>query len=211
MIARPPLRPLVLGAAIAALSLSLGGCISLLPKEKPAQLYLTVTGSETAYIAGVRWVAPAAVLFRQAVPSAFDEPTSRSRVLTQGEIGAAAGVLQLSVAKFEVDYLGGRPTISVMIRARLSTAGGQLLGERTFDVEKPAAANRVSDIVPTFDAATREALGQIVTWTDQSLDAVPPPSPPQVSPQISPQSPPQAVVSTSTTSSSTTTTTTHPH
>lgn len=224
-------RPLLVAAAVLALSVSLGGCISLLPKEKPAQLYrfgaaradagavdtrprgvvlgqiefpreattdgiLTVKGTETAYIAGVRWVAPAVVLFRQAVPAAFDEPSSRTRVLSRGEIGAAAGVLQLEVAKFEADYTSsGAPTISVMIRARLSRADGALIGERNFDVERPAGDNRVSAIVPAFDAAVREALGQVVQWTDASLDANPPP-PPSVS-----------SVSTSLTTTRTTTTT----
>ena len=229
MIARTLMRPFALAGTLVALSLALGGCISLLPKEKPATLYrfggptsdagtvdahlrgvvlgqigfpreatgdgiLTVTDSRTAYIAGVRWVAPAAVLFHQAVTAAFDEATSRTRVLTRGEVGAAAGVLQLDVARFEVDYRGGQPTVSVMIRGRLSGADGTLIGERNFDVEKPADANRVSVIVPTFDAATREALGQIVAWTDQSLDANPAPS--------------ASMSSTSTSSRSRTTTTT---
>ncbi len=61
-----------------------------------------------------------------------------------------------------------------MIRARLSRSDGTLIGERNVDVEKPAGANRVGAIVPAFDTATREALGQVVAWTDQSLDANPP-------------------------------------
>ena len=218
MIARTLIRPIAFAGAIAALSFSLGGCISLLPKAKPAQLYrfgspaadatgtsadahqrgvvlgqigfpreantdgiLTVNGAQTAYIADVRWVAPAVVLFQQAIPTAFDAPGSRTRVLTRGEVGAAAGVLQLDVAKFEADYAGGQATVSVMIRGRLSRSDGTMIGERNFDVEKLAGANRVSAIVPAFDAATREALGQVVAWTDQSLDANPPPPPPTVS------------------------------
>jgi cholesterol transport system auxiliary component len=93
-------KPLLAALVAGVLAGGLGGCVSLLPKAKPAQLYrfgaadstppdgavesrsgadkigvvlgtvgfprastsdgiLTVTGDQTAYIAGVRWVAPA--------------------------------------------------------------------------------------------------------------------------------------------------------
>ena len=101
------IRPLLRLAVVGACALALSGCISLLPKSKPAQLYrfgaapaaapaatphaiavfrtngsfqgeaaddriLTVTGGKAAYIAESRWVAPADVLFNEAVANAFD-------------------------------------------------------------------------------------------------------------------------------------------
>ena len=221
-------------AAGVALASALGGCVSLLPQEKPSQLYrfgveetaspqaqnrsivlgnlgfpraatsdgiLTVTGSETAYIAGARWVAPAAVLFREAIPAAFDQPSSHTRVLTQGSVGRSAGVLQLDVVRFEADYPqpGAAPTVTVVVRARLSNSDGALLGERIFEVDKPAGDNRVAPIVGAFNAASAEVLSQIIMWTDASLDAAPP---------AAPALPVSAPPITSTTSSTTRSTTT---
>ena len=90
-------------ATVIALTVSLGGCITVFPKVEPAGLYrfgttaapvdkgpadkrvgvfktpttftrasasdsiLTMTKGQAAYIAGARWVAPASVLFEEAV------------------------------------------------------------------------------------------------------------------------------------------------
>ena len=41
-----------------------------------------------------------------------------------------------------------------------------------FEARKPAGDNRVGAIVPAYDAAVREVLGKLVTWTnDQAKPA----------------------------------------
>lgn len=192
-------------AAAAALALALSGCVSLLPKSKPAQLYrfgqpaaaaapapgplsrrigvfrtnvrfadeaaddqiLTITGGKAAYIAQTRWVAPASVLFEQAVSSAFDSAQGPVRLITRGQQGKADYALRLEVRTFEARYANpdAAPTIVVRVYAALSRADQTTVGEQIFDARVPAAENRVGAIVDAFDKAAGEVIGQLVTWT----------------------------------------------
>jgi cholesterol transport system auxiliary component len=194
-------RLLTLGACAVALS----GCISLLPKSKPAQLYrfgpvpaagapgvatrpnavavfrtngtfpgeagddriLTVTGGKTAYIAQSRWVAPAPVLFDEAVSQAFD--TSPVRLIARGQQGRFAYALRLDVRNFEARYASGRgaaPTVVVRVHAALSRSDQTIVGEQIFEASVPAADNRVGAIVGAYDRAVSEVLGKLVAWTE---------------------------------------------
>jgi len=197
-----PLRVLVLGAA----ALSLSGCVTLFPKQVPAQLYrfgiaapaeapakaepqisvaranttfthgaesdqiLTSTGDQVAYVAGARWVAPAVSLFDEAESAAFDQSAIHVRLARRGEMVQAPVGLRLDVETFEARYENGAsaaPTVVVRIRAILTHIGDRkVLAAHTFEVSKPAEANRVGAIVTGFDAALTDCLGQVVTWTD---------------------------------------------
>jgi len=192
-------------AAMAACALALSGCISLLPKSKPAQLYrfgpapaaagqvrpapgpnavavfrsngsfqeeaaddriLTVTGGKAAYIAQSRWVAPAAVLFDQAVAEAFD--ASPVRLLARGQQGRFAYALRLDVRNFEARYDAGPdapPTVVVRIHAALSRADQSPVGEQMFEASAAATDNRVGAIVAAYDKALADVLGKLVAWT----------------------------------------------
>ncbi|HEY8004035.1 MAG TPA: ABC transporter, partial [Phenylobacterium sp.] len=135
------IRPVLRLAALAACALALSGCISLLPKSKPAQLYrfgpapsaanaparpgsvavfrtngsfqaessddriLTVGDGKAAYIAQSRWVAPAEVLFNEAVSQAFD--ASPVRLIARGQQGRSAYALRIDVRTFETRYDAG--------------------------------------------------------------------------------------------------------
>lgn len=198
---RALLRLAVLGAAAVALS----GCISLLPKSKPAQLYrfgpvpasgapadqarqaavavlrangsfpgeaaddriLTLDGGKAAYIAQTRWVAPAQVLFDQAVGQAFD--ASPIRLIARGQQGRFAYVLRLDVRNFEARYTAGpgaAPTVVVRVHAALSKADQSVVGEQIFEASVPAGANRVSAIVDAYDRAVGDVLSKLVAWTE---------------------------------------------
>jgi len=192
-------------AAMLVCALALSGCISLLPKSKPAQLYrfgpspavasapraapaanpvavfrsngtfqeesaddriLTITGGKAAYIAQSRWVAPASVLFDQAVSEAFD--ASPVRLIARGQQGRFAYALRLDVRNFEARYDAGPdgpPTVVVRIHAALSRADQSIAGEQMFEAKAPAADNRVGAIVAAYNSALGEALGKIVAWT----------------------------------------------
>jgi cholesterol transport system auxiliary component len=228
-------------AAAPALAASLAGCVSLLPKSDPEQLYsfghateaapaatpaaapaapqvgvllaavnfpraatgdqiLTMTGSQSAYIANSRWVGPASVLFREAVERRFEADSRDTRLLRRGELGQARMIMRVNVRDFEALYPNGPetvPTIAVSLTARLTRADGTPLVERSFDLRRPAADNRVGAIVDAFDAAVDEVLGELVAWTDQAAAALPPEEEPGR---------PAAVRSTPTSSASTTVT-----
>ncbi|MDB5499153.1 MAG: hypothetical protein JWP28_3184 [Phenylobacterium sp.] len=197
------IRPLLRLAAIGACALALSGCISLLPKSKPAQLYrfgaapaaaptaarpnavavfrtngsfqgesaddriLTVTGGRAAYIAQSRWVAPAEILFNEAVANAFD--ASPVRLIARGQQGKFAYALRTDVRSFEVRYDQGAnaaPTIVVRLHAALTRSDQSSVGEEDFEARVPATDNRVGEIVAAYNKAVADVVGKLVTWTE---------------------------------------------
>ncbi len=195
-----------------ACATALSGCISLLPKSKPAQLYrfgkapaaappttgslavrpvgvyranslfqreasgdrlLAVTGERTQFVAQARWVAPAQVLFDQAVLNAFDASPGPARLVTRGEGIRSAYALRLDVRNFETRYDTGAqaaPTVVVRVRAALiRDRDRSVQAEQIFEARTPAADNRISAIVPAYNQATAQVLGQIVTWTNSQV------------------------------------------
>jgi cholesterol transport system auxiliary component len=146
------------------------------PRAATGDAILSVTGTQSAYIAESRWVAPASVLFREAVERRFDRSAKTVRLITRGEAGGADLVLRLDVRDFAVLYPNGPetvPTIAVGLRARLASVGGDLIEEMSFDVRKPATENRVGPIVAAFDQATIEVLDAVVAWADQAAASAP--------------------------------------
>lgn len=167
------------------------------PRESMTDGILTVQGSQTAYLSRARWVAPAPVLFRQAVQRAFDRVSS-TRILGRGEPGPDAGLLHVEVVRFEADYTApnGPPTVRVTLRVRLAAADGRPVDATLFDVSKPIAENRLDPIAAGFDAATGEALTSLAQWVDQR------------SAQAEAMAPPRSTSTASSTKSTTTSTTT---
>ncbi|HZZ32987.1 MAG TPA: ABC-type transport auxiliary lipoprotein family protein [Phenylobacterium sp.] len=127
---------------------------------------LTVTGGKAAYIAAARWVAPAQVLFDQAVFNAFD--ASPVRLIARGQQGRAAYALRIDVRSFEANYdaRGDAPTIVVRVHAALTKADQSNVGEQEFEARAPATDNRVGAIVTAFDKAVNDVIGKVVAWTE---------------------------------------------
>ena len=214
------LRPIISVILGLAVIMSLDGCVSLLPKTVPAQLYrfgveppagaptpsssissvaktgvvlgaigfprastsdgiLTVTGDETAYLGGVRWVAPARQLFTEAMQRAFEQKGQRTLLVDVGDVGPAGAILRVDVTSFEAryDHSGREPTVVVSLSARLSRSDGRLLDQRDFTASKHAAANSVSTIVRAFDQATDAVLTDVTGWTDAQVAALGPTAP----------------------------------
>lgn len=132
---------------------------------------LTMTGPEAAYVAGARWVAPASVLFEEAVAQAFDANTGPARLVTRGEVREATSVLRLDVRRFETVYDRGQdaaPLVVVRVRATLVARDDRtLVSEEIFEAQVRASDNRVSQIVSAYDAAVSEVLGSLVTWSNR--------------------------------------------
>ncbi len=141
------------------------------PEAVEGDKLLGVTGTEAAYIAGARWVSPAADLYMESIENAFAAQATRVRLIGPRELTRGQRSLDIDVRAFEARYdaPGLAPTIVVTARARLLTLPDRTVAaERVFTVEQPATANRVSAIVQAFDLATRDLNTQIVTWTDAS-------------------------------------------
>lgn len=188
--------------------LALGGCISLFPKTKPAQLYrfdgapvqadaalpaasapviqrgamsfssaasgdkiLTVTGSDTAYIAGARWISPAPVLFEEAMVRAF-EASGGPRLAEGGAALRAPTVLNIDVQAFEAHYDQGPnapPQVVVQVRAVLVRVSDRtVISDRLFTSQQTASENRVGPIVEAYNAAVHDVLTKLVGWAAQA-------------------------------------------
>ena len=139
------------------------------PEAVEGDRLLGVTGTETAYIAEARWVSPASDLYMESLENAFSAQATRVRLIGPRELIRGERSLDIDMRAFEARYEapGAVPTVVVTARARLLALPDRTVtAERTFTVQQPAAANRVSAIVEAFDIATRDLNTQIVGWTD---------------------------------------------
>lgn len=131
---------------------------------------LTVnTRGEAAYIAGARWVSPASVLFDEQVSSAF-QGGGRARLIGRGEVIRADFSLKLDVQSFETVYDQGpkaAPEVVVIVRGVMTRNRDRVLvGDQTFTARVRAGDNRVGAIVPAYNQALSEVLGQLVGWVN---------------------------------------------
>ncbi|MEY4556528.1 MAG: hypothetical protein RL093_1647 [Pseudomonadota bacterium] len=141
------------------------------PEAVEGDKLLGVTGTEAAYIAGARWVSPAADLYMESIENAFAAQATRVRLIGPRELTRGQRSLDIDIRSFEARYdaPGLAPTIVVTARARLLALPERTVAaEQVFTVEQPATANRVSAIVEAFDTATRDLNTRIVAWTDAS-------------------------------------------
>lgn len=145
---------------------------SLFQRESSGDKILAINGDEAQYIAESRWVAPANVLWDQAVLAAFDASQGRARLVSRGEQASAHYNLRLDVRNFETRYENGpkaAPVVVIRVRAMLSRDTDRDNPMQTlFEAKAPASDNRVSAIVAAYDRAVAEVLGQIVDWTNRS-------------------------------------------
>lgn len=131
---------------------------------------LTVNSQgEAAYIAGARWVSPASVLFDEQVSTAF-QSGGRARLIGRGGVIRAAFSLKLDVQSFETVYDHGpkaAPEVVVIVRGVITRNRDRaLVGDQTFTARIRAADNRVGAIVPAYNQALSEVLGQLVGWVN---------------------------------------------
>ena len=144
-------------------------------REAAGDQLLTITNGKAAYVAETRWVAPAAVLWDEAVVAAFDADEGHVRLIARGEPASAPYVLRLDVRSFEAQYDQGPkvpPLVVVRVRAAVtSTTDRGLVGERLFEKRIRASDNRVRSIVPAYDRAVTDILAEIVAWTNEQAKA----------------------------------------
>lgn len=140
------------------------------PRASAGDRILTVNDrGEAAYIASARWVSPASVLFDEEVSSAF-QGAGRARLIGRGEVIKADYSLKLDVQTFEAHYDRGpkaAPEIVISVRGVITRNRDRaLVGEQVFSSRVRAGENRVSSIVPAFNTALTQVLGQLVGWVN---------------------------------------------
>lgn len=165
--AHPPSQAFPPGPLFGVLRLQSG-----FPRASAGDRILTVNGSgEAAYIAGARWVSPASVLFDEQVGTAF-QGGGRARLIGRGEVVRADFSLKLDVQTFETRYDRGpkaAPEIQVVVRGILTRNRDRaLVGDQVFSARVRASDNRISAIVPAYNAALSQVLGEVVGWVNST-------------------------------------------
>ena len=149
---------------------------SAFQRESAGDRLLTITNGKAAYVAETRWIAPAAVLWDEAVTAAFDADPGHVRLVSRGEPAQAAYILRLDVRNFEAHYERGAkaaPTVIVRVRAAVTSGKDRgMVGEKLFEKRVTAADNRVTAIVPAYDRAVTEVLAEVVAWTNEQAKPV---------------------------------------
>ena len=165
---------------VIALAASLGGCVTLLPKEAPAQLYSfgPPAADAPAQFADVRVTThfPSAAqgdgILTMTADQAADlagarwvspavlmfEAQARS-ALVAGRGAAGSLDLVIDVLRFETDYdqgPGQAPTVRIEAAFTFSDPGGHKKLSRRFVAVRLASDNRVGAIVAAYDAAVVE-------------------------------------------------------
>lgn len=140
------------------------------PRASGGDRILTVnTGGEAAYIAGARWVSPASVLFDEQVGAAF-QGGGRARLIGRGEVIRADLSLKLDVLAFETLYDRGpkaAPVVVVTVRGVMTlNRDRSLIGDRIFTARVRAGDNRVGAIVPAYNQALSQVLGELLGWVN---------------------------------------------
>ena len=145
-------------------------------RESAGDRLLTITSGKAAYVADTRWVAPASILWDEAVIAAFDTDGGPTRLISRGEPAAADYVLRLDVRNFEARYEQGAkaaPTVVVRVRAAMTRGADRgLVSERIFESRITAGDNRVTAIVSAYDGAVAEVLSEVVVWTNEQAKPV---------------------------------------
>jgi cholesterol transport system auxiliary component len=142
---------------------------SVFQREASGDSILTMTGSEAAYIGDARWVAPAPLLFDEAVAAAFAADQGPARLLARGDARRADYTLRLDVRSFEVRYTRGpkaAPDVVVVFDAILTPTDRSAPRLQTFALTVAAADNRVGPIVDAFNQALAQLLPQLAQWVD---------------------------------------------
>jgi cholesterol transport system auxiliary component len=136
---------------------------------------LTVSGDQTAYIGGARWVTAANNLFDDAVSRAFEARGGRTRLLARDEPAPADYVLKLDVQTFEVRYdhrRGATPTVVVRLYAALVGYKNDAAGvSQVFQAEAPAGTDSVHAITAAFDTAVGKVLSDMIGWVEATADS----------------------------------------
>lgn len=150
---------------------------------------LTTNGLEAAYIADARWIAPAPLMFQEALANAFDQQQAVN-LTTRGEAVGSDFVLRVEMRTFEAQYAPGQPITSggkkkkppklaaptVAAEAHITLVNLKAKAEQseiTFRETALASDNRVGAIVNAYDEATTKLIGDIVGWTSKTALAAP--------------------------------------
>lgn len=138
---------------------------------------LAAQGQKTLYIKGMRWAAPAPVLFAQALTAGFTARVPDVAVVDRRTGANADASLQISIDRFEAQYNGdilAAPIVVIEGRATLIDAKTNLpVGSYRLTATARASANNAAEIAAAFDRANTIAVTGAVDWVAATIGARP--------------------------------------
>lgn len=122
--------------------------------------------------AGARWAEPPPTLLRQRLLTAFAADGRLPRVVPDSIGALTRYTLNSGLDDFRVIVSDGQARVRVALTVRLlDNHSRQLLAQRSFTVEEPAAGRNAPQVVAAFGAACDRLAPQVVDWTVASAAA----------------------------------------
>ena len=122
--------------------------------------------------AGARWAEPPPTLLRQRLAAAFAADGRLPRVVPDSIGALTRYTLDSDLDDFRVLVDDGRARVRVVLTVRLlDNPTRQLLAQRSFTIEEPAAGRNAPQVVAAFGAACNRLAPQVVDWTIASAGA----------------------------------------
>lgn len=136
---------------------------AVFPVESRGDRILTTRGSNVAYVADSRWIAPAPDLFDAALRREFSRSVPEVRFIGPAEGLRPDLILNVEVRRFEAVYTeGSAPVIAMEANVRLVRGADRTpIGEWTFASSKPATADKVTSLVSAYDDAAKEIIDSV--------------------------------------------------
>ncbi|WP_454883351.1 ABC-type transport auxiliary lipoprotein family protein [Sphingomonas oryzagri] len=129
---------------------------------------LAARGTQTMYIKGVRWIAPAPDLFSQALERMLQARAPEIQLAGTQNAGPTGYALDVAVTRFEAHYGSAAtdtPVVAMEGSATLyAPKDRHVIAFQRFAVAIPAAANRAPSIVAAFDAADTQFTADLADW-----------------------------------------------
>ena len=148
--------------------------IEVVPPQAPRglagdEIAIQMADGHIAYMAAVRWIAPAPRIVQNLIVDTFNAADTRLAPTLPEDGVRAQYELRLDLREFEAVYDQGdarAPLIRVRLAARLVASDGRrLAGSSVFVGEARASANRVGAIVAAFDQAAAQVSRELADWT----------------------------------------------
>jgi cholesterol transport system auxiliary component len=122
--------------------------------------------------AGARWAEPPPALVRQRLLTAFASDGRLPRVVPDSVGALTRYTLNSDLDDFRVIVSDGQARVRVALTVRLlDNQSRQLMAQRSFTVEEPAAGRNAPQVVAAFGAACDRLAPQVVDWTVASAAA----------------------------------------
>ena len=116
--------------------------------------------------AGARWAESPPTLLRQRLLAAFSADGRLPRVAPDSVGALTRYTLSSDLEDFRVIISGGRARVRVALTVRLlDNHSRQLLAQRSFMIDEPAAGRNASQVVAAFGTACNRLGSQVVDWT----------------------------------------------